>query len=376
MASSHDSIVESRPRELWADNLRVLVVAGVIVVHTATGYLTGIADWYYTERTTSTLWSTLLSFPAAAGGLFGLGPLFLLAGWFSVPSLAHRGTGGFVRSRLLRLGVPLLAFVLLLNPLTDYVGSHGRGQMRVSFVSALRGTEFSVMWFVAALLVSSLVYAALRWFRPAPRSRRPVRLGVLLAAAALTIAVASLTVWQVWPWNSDVFFAARLGEWPQGAVLFALGVHAAETGWLCHLPPELARRLGWTALAGTIAIVTLFAVLEAQDQASAVLNAAAGWPTILFALLDGMVAVSLSLWFINWVRRRWPSHGLLLGKATRASYATYLIHPLVLTTIMVLFASVALAPEIKFLLVATAGVAACYLAGYALTRVPGISKVL
>jgi len=34
------------------------------------------------------------------------------------------------------------------------------------------------------------------------------------------------------------------------------------------------------------------------------------------------------------------------------------------------------APEIKFVLVATAGAAACFTAGYALTRVPGISKVL
>ena len=89
-----------------------------------------------------------------------------------------------------------------------------------------------------------------------------------------------------------------------------------------------------------------------------------------------MVAVSLSLCSISWVRRRWPSHGPLLGKAARASYATYLIDPLVLTTIMVLLAPVALAPEIKFVLVAIAAVAACYLAGYALTRVPGISKAL
>ncbi len=43
---------------------------------------------------------------------------------------------------------------------------------------------------------------------------------------------------------------------------------------------------------------------------------------------------------------------------------------------MVLFAWVALAPEIKFVLVAAAGVAVCFTAGYALTRVPGISKVL
>jgi peptidoglycan/LPS O-acetylase OafA/YrhL len=66
----------------------------------------------------------------------------------------------------------------------------------------------------------------------------------------------------------------------------------------------------------------------------------------------------------------------LLGKAARASYATYVTHPLVLTSVMVAFASVALAPEVKFVLVAAAGVVACFTAGYGLSRVPGISKLL
>ncbi len=82
MAVTQDSLVESRPREQWAVNLRALVVAGVIVVHTATCYLFGMVDWYYDERTTSALWATLLAFPAVAGGMFGLGPLFLLAGCY------------------------------------------------------------------------------------------------------------------------------------------------------------------------------------------------------------------------------------------------------------------------------------------------------
>ena len=82
-------------------------------------------------------------------------------------------------------------------------------------------------------------------------------------------------------------------------------------------------------------------------------------PTMLFALLDGVIAVAGTLWFLAWLRGRWPAHGMRLGKAARASYATYFIHPLVLTAIMVLFASVALVPEIKFVLVAAAGVAAC-----------------
>jgi len=183
-------------------------------------------------------------------------------------------------------------------------------------------------------------------------------------------------VWQAWPWNSEAYLSARLGEWAQGAVLFTLGVKAAESGWLEDLPPSLVRRLGWVALLGALATTALFAALEMQGRAEPVLNEAAGWPTIPFALLYGVVSVSLTVWFVDWVRTRWPGHGPLIGGAARGSYAAYLVHPLVLTAVMVLLAPVALVPEIKFVLVSIGGVSACFAVGYALTRVPGVSRVL
>jgi glucans biosynthesis protein C len=85
------------------DTLRVAVIAGVIVLHAATAYILDI-DWYYQERTTSTLTPTLLAFPALLAGLFGLGPLFLIGGLLSAASLARKGPCGFARGRLVRLG--------------------------------------------------------------------------------------------------------------------------------------------------------------------------------------------------------------------------------------------------------------------------------
>lgn len=372
MASSRDTAARSRPREQWADNLRVAVIAGVIVVHTATAYVVDIPWYYDDERVTSGVMPVLLTPPALLGALFALGPLFLLAGWFSARSLAHRGPGGFAGSRLVRLGVPLLVFVLVINPLADYLGN--LRQEDRSLASYLATTEVSVMWFVAALLAFSVAYAVLRSLRPAAQPR-PLRPG-LLAAAALAIAVSSFAVWQPWPVMGDTFLNLRWGQWPQGAVLFALGVHAAEAGWLEDFPPVLARRLGWVAAAGAAALMTLMLYLvlaRGKDQALAM---GADAPTMAFALLDGVIAVTGTVWFLSWLRRRRPAHGVMLGKAARASYATYVIHPLVLTAVMVIFAWLALASEIKFALVAAAGVAACFTAGYALTRVPGISKVL
>jgi len=62
----------------WADNLRVLVIAVVVVWHTATAYLAG-AHWYYLDLSTSKVWATVYG-PAWLISAFALAPLFLVAG--------------------------------------------------------------------------------------------------------------------------------------------------------------------------------------------------------------------------------------------------------------------------------------------------------
>jgi hypothetical protein len=75
--------------------------AAVVVFHAATAYLGG-PSWYFMQRVTSGAWSSLV-FPGEVIAAFALGPLFLVAGWFSARSVAHRGAGAFARARLLRL---------------------------------------------------------------------------------------------------------------------------------------------------------------------------------------------------------------------------------------------------------------------------------
>jgi hypothetical protein len=170
-----------------------------------------------------------------------------------------------------------------------------------------------------------------------------------------------------------MFLNLRVPEWPQGAVLFALGVHGARAGWLADLPRGLVRQLGWMTVTGMVALLALLAVALAPGGE---LSTRADWPTVLFALLDGVIAVGVSLWSVAIVKRWWPTHGPLVGRAARASYATYFMHPLALTAIMLLFSAVPLAAEPKFVVVAAVAVPACFAAGYGLTRLPGAAKVL
>jgi hypothetical protein len=373
MVAVHPNAAAIGRHDSWVDNLRALVIAGVIVVHTATGYVSDVVGWYYDdEQKVTEPWSTIVVVPAFFLATFALGPLFLVAGWYSVPSIAHRGVGGFVRSRLLRLGVPIVLYLVLLNPLTDYIGN--RYQEQASFWTYLDTTEVSVMWFASELLVISLCFAA--WTALAP----PAAVGTqpatvsLLAKAAATVAVTSFLVWLVWPLQDEVPLNMRWPAWPQGAVLFVLGVHAAYHGWLDDLPPAFMRRSGWTTAAATTALVTLLAVAFVPDDEELATRADA--TTAMFAVIYGVIAVAWAVWCVAWMQKRWSTCRPIVAAAARSSYATYFIHPLVLTAVMLLCRPIDLASPLKFVVVSFIAVPACFAAGQLLSRLPGVARVL
>lgn len=372
--TSTGSPVQSRQREQWVDTLRVVLISGVIVVHTATAYVTDFAGYYYDdERVTNDVVSIGLALPALMGGVFGLGPLFVVAGWFSVRSLERRGPAGFVGGRLLRLGVPLVVFVLVVNPLADWLGDVWK-EDRLTLAATLADTEFSIMWFVVALLVCSLGYAALRSVRPLPGPRpRPGRRALVVGGAVIT--VVSLAVWQVTTLLDTHLLNARVSAWTQGAVLFALGVMAAEAGWDGRLPRSVERLLGRITLVGvglTVAVVSWTGARDELDLALGGLN----WASVSFAILYGVVSIAFTLWCLTWLRRRWPTHGPLMTKAGRGSYATYLLHPVVLVSVMLAFRAVPVGSQLKFVVVSVVAVPVCFAVGYAVTRIPGVGRVV
>jgi glucan biosynthesis protein C len=365
--------VRTHQREQWVDLLRVVLIAGVIVVHTATGYVADFAGFYYDdEREASTVVSIAFALPSLLGGIFGLGPLFVVAGWFSVRSLERRGPAGLAGSRLLRLGVPLVFFLLVVNPLADYLGN--QWDEDDSFLGYLGVTEFSVMWFVVALLVCSLGYAAVRALRPLTEPRpRPGRKA--LVAAGVVIGVGSLLVWQVTTLLDTHLLNVRLGAWTQAVVLFALGAGAGEADWDGRLSRDTERTLGRVTVVGAGVTLALMSWVGARDDLDAALGGL-GWESLVFATTYGVVSVAFPLWCLAWVRRRWPTHGSLMARAGRGSYATYVLHPVVLVLVMLAFRVVAIGPELKFVVVSLVAVPVCFAVGYAVTRLPGIGRVV
>ncbi len=364
-------------RALWLDNLRIALIAGVIVAHVATAYVVDV-DWYYQERTTTQWASTVLSFPVLLAAVFGLGPLFLVAGALSSGSLARKGPVSFVRGRLLRLGVPMLVYLFLIDPVTDYLGRLRSDHPWTLWdcLSNRTGTrDLGPLWFVSALLVFSLAYAGWRSVRPRPLvTGQVLRVGQLVLAASL-IAAGSWVTWLHWTYTSDIVVNLNLAHWPQDAVLFALGALAGERGWLETLGHERARACGWVAAGGVLAVAVVAGLALAADDIDS-MHGGVHWQAATFAIAAGAVAVTLPLWLVDLFKRHWDRQGQLAKRASRGCYAAYLLHPPVLVLLSLAALSLPLPPEAKFVLVAALGVPAAFLVGYGVAQVPGVRRVI
>jgi glucans biosynthesis protein C len=80
-----------------------------------------IGDWDYHDPATNLLTGSMLT---AMNGILmacGMGIFFLISAYFTPGSYDHKGGAFFLRDRLVRLGLPLLLYDLLIHPLVAYL---------------------------------------------------------------------------------------------------------------------------------------------------------------------------------------------------------------------------------------------------------------
>ena len=162
------------PRRGELDALRVLVVLGLVFFHAALVFATE-GDYYVQNAETTEVITILAGFAV----VWAMPVLFLVAGLGARYSVRRRGARRFARERLVRLGVPLLFTVVVLNPLPQwlrlraadpaYDESYGHFLPRYFTVHLnLAGFPFFVdgnhfesghLWFVLLLLAFCLLLA-------------------------------------------------------------------------------------------------------------------------------------------------------------------------------------------------------------------------
>jgi peptidoglycan/LPS O-acetylase OafA/YrhL len=347
--------VHSPDRRAWIDNLRIVVIAGVIGAHVSLIYALDVG-WYYEERTAGEVAQSILAAIFAPGLLFGMGLLFFVAGLFTPRAFARKGARRFVVDRLWRLGLPAIVYLFVVNPAMDFFGDRAIGSTE-GIADYFRHTywydvAFGIAWFIAALLAFSVAYAVWRSRHPA-RSEDfgALRRGDLLKATAF-IAVASFAVRLIWPFlETDELLGLNLWEYPQMLALFWLGTLAEERRWLAiGLSPDLRRTCRRAAALGVILAVAIAVRITITDDPDPFLGGFRLEATFI-PVVEAMIAVGMSLWAVDWFRRRRNRAGPLVHNFGRASFGAYLVHAPITIVLAVALREVGVPAEIKFLVV-------------------------
>ncbi|GAA2295480.1 acyltransferase [Nonomuraea roseoviolacea subsp. roseoviolacea] len=353
-------------RLLAVDNLRVALTALVVLHHVAVTY-GDIPMWYYVESAHDSS-GVALDVLVVVNQAFFMGFFFLISGFFTPASFDRKGGRAFVRDRLLRLGVPLLVFLLLLRPLVT-LPQYLAQQRKVPYAQFYLSTwDPGPMWFAEVLIVFAVAYAVWRGLRRGGEEEAPAApprfRSLLLFAAGLAVAT---FVWRLAVPTGTYVPVLGLPSpdyLPQYVSMFAAGTVAFRRRWFETLPRATGRAGLITA---TVAAATLLPLGAMTDG---VLSSAA------MAAWQSFFAVGLVAGLVVIFRERFDRQGPLGRFLSAHAYTVYIVHPIVLVAVSLAFRWLEAAAVVKFAVVAVLSLPLCWGLAYLVRSLPGARRIL
>ena len=362
-----------RPRLLYVDNLRVTLTVLVVLHHCILTY-SPVALWYYHEqpKDASGIALYILLFVNQA---FVMASFFLVAGYLTPSLLDHQDGRRSVRDPLVRLGLPLLFFLLVVRPIVTVPWSLASPLPYWLFYIVSVRFNPGPNWFLEVLLAFTLVYVLIRrlpdgWTGasdppPAALPDSPLS-GWAIVGYALALTVGTY-VWQIFV--PPTTFVPVLGLptpyfLPQYASMFALGVVAFRRNWFATLP----RRFGWFAGGGAV-FALLVLLLPALLPAGPVANVAS-------AAFESIFAVGMTVALLILFRERFDAQGPVRRFLSRNAFAVYVLHPIVLTYLAIALSGLSAPAAVKALVLAVPAVPLCWGLATAVRAIPLLRRIL
>ena len=370
-------------RVLFFDQIKALMIALVIAVHV---FLAFLGDWLGVHIAMSSsphsLFVGVAVWVMSFSNTFFMCMLFLLSGYFVPRSVHKKGVLRYLQDRLLRLGLPFVGGMLLINNVSVLLG-------RLSPASPLATLPWRdmplnhvmVLWFLLVLFAFDLLYCA--WVRlrgdrfaidtsvPTPKLRSWLISAVVLAFLEVLM-VRQTDLWSV------LVRSPLDGLGVQGmhvftyAFLFFLGCKASFHRWLERLDAHLVVR--WFRFSVVLALSLL--VLDVVLAFNGAISTQAGKLSVLVSLLNPFIGWGVMAYLLLWFQRNENRCGQWLATAGVDSFGAYIIHPLVLVLVLEAIGFIGLNHWLIYLAATALGIVISFGLSHQLRRIPAIAKVI
>jgi glucan biosynthesis protein C len=363
-------------RLFFADHLRVALTILVVLHHLAVMYGANAA-FYYLEPPKGDVvaFLLLLVFVLVNQGYF-MGFFFLISGYFTPASFDRKGSTAFLKDRLLRLGIPLLVFLLVLNPIAG-IGLYYWTNIKTPFIELYPNLiGVGPLWFVEMLLIFDLGYMVWRWARRTymqhvEREIRPPRyLEITLFVLALALASYLLRIVVPLGLTIPIFGFPTLSYLPQYLSFFIIGIIAFRGDWLRTIPNSMGK-VGFGMALGALLLLFPLALSGGADFVGE-----GHWQSAVYALWDSTFSVGMCLGLITFFRRFFNRSGPLGRFLSRQAYTVYIIHAPVIVLLALTLRGIHPEPLLKFALAALIGVPLCFVLAFLIRKIPFASRIL
>jgi surface polysaccharide O-acyltransferase-like enzyme len=378
---SETPLFKPKPKLLYIDRLKVLLTVLVILHHAAITY-GAPGGWYYSQKTALTGALLPLTAFVAVNQAFFMGFFFFLSALFIPSSYDKKGPVKFITDRLIRLGIPLVFYSFVLSPFLSFMPyNYTATHAQITYMQYLHGFDswigFGVLWFVAALLLFTLLYAFYRGINkalivmPFPTVNRILFFAIGIGLITYFVRIVFPVGWVLEP------LGFQLGHFPQYIAMFILGLIASRGKWLHNADYETGKRMRTIVLYLIFIGFPLFFIAQKTlNFPVTYFNVGGHWQSAWYAVWEQLVGFIMVTALLCIGKTRWNKPSVFLDKLSRTTFAVYIFHPLVLITLSVLAHSWDMDPAFKFIIIGPLAVVGSFLLGKLLIKIPGVNKII
>ena len=376
--------ISSNKRVLFFDQIRALMIALVIAIHVVP--LAFTSGWIGVRVPTT---GSPDAFFGVAGGFFAyfcntffMCMLFLISGYFVPRSVHKKGIARYLKDRLLRIGVPFLVGLLLINNASVLLGrlSPSSPLAELSW-NTLPFNSIWALWFLVVLFVFDLLYCtwvSLRGNRFTVNnsvSTPQMRSWIISAVVLGILEVVMLNQKDLW----GALSRSQLnGLGAQGmhiftyAFLFFLGCKASFHQWLERLDSHLVVRWFRFSLALALCFLAIALVLTFNGSMSSQYDKL----VLLGALLNPFIGWGIIAYLLLWFQHNEHRCGQWLATAGVDSFGAYVIHSLVLVIVLTTIGFIGLNHWLVALATSALGISISFGISHQLRRIPFVARVI
>lgn len=374
----------SRVRLFFLDHLRAALTILVVLHHLAVIY-GATTVFYYVEPPGAgdALARVVFAAFVLINQAYFMGLFFLISGYFTPRSFDRKGPGAFFKDRLLRLGIPLVVYVLVLSPIASispYLSPTPADVFHVTPPFTWQKFPLALgvgpLWFAEMLLLFGLGYVI---WRRARRARgkpagRAFSLPSYLAVGLfiLVLATSSYLMRMVVPIGMSIPILGfpTLAYLPQYLSFFIFGIIAFRRNWFQTIPGSMGTVGFVVALAATIVLAPLALSAGGAFAGHGTVQSAA------YALWDSTFSVGICLALLTFFRRFFNRQASFGNSLSQQAFTVYIIHIPVIVLLALALRGVHLEALLKFALAALIGVPLCFALAFLVRKIPFASRIV